>query len=136
MCLQKSESARSSPYRRSKRLRAQLRCPLRSARRRFELPLEPANPFLELLVLDGQLVVTHRQMAIVPPPVESDLFGLVDGAHHQSNPDGEQLDFGDRNLDIAGDDQALVEDAIEDVDQAACTRMTDLNGIVRHRGVC
>jgi hypothetical protein len=73
-------------------------------------------------------------MAIVPPPVEADLFGLVDRADHQPDTDGEQLDFGDRDLDVAGDDQALVEDPIKNVDEAACARVADLDGIVRHSG--
>ena len=75
--------------------------------------------FLQLLVLNRQLVAAHREVAIVPPPVQPDLLGLVDRADHQPNPDGEQLDFGDRDLDVAGDDQALVEDPIEHVDEAA-----------------
>ena len=116
-------------------LRAQSRSPLRGAGRGFQLPLEPANSFLELLVLHGQLVIAHRQMAIVAPPVEANLLCLVDRADHQPDSDGEQLDFSDGNLDIAGNDQALVEDPIENIDEAARTSVADLDGIVRHSSV-
>ena len=56
-------------------------------------------------------------MMIVFPPVEADLLGLVDRADEQPDPNGQQLDFGERHLDVAGDDEPLVENAVEDVDQ-------------------
>ena len=105
--------------------RAQLWRALRGAGRGFQLPLEPANSLFELLVLDGQLVVPHREMAIVPPPVEANLFCFVDRADHQPDADGEQLDLGDRDLDVAGDDQAFVEHPIENVDEAASASVAD-----------
>src|SRR5687767_3204769 len=73
-------------------------------------------------------------MTIVPPPIEANLLGLVDGAHHQANADGEQLHLGNRDLDIAGDDQPLVEYSIENVDEARSASVADLYGISRHSG--
>ncbi len=51
------------------------------------------------------------------PPVHSDLFGFVDRADEKANLDGEKLDVGEVDLDVADDDEALVEHAIENVDQ-------------------
>src|SRR5687767_12123637 len=73
-------------------------------------------------------------MAIVPPPVQANLLGLIDGADHQADADGEQLDLGNRDLDIAGDDQPLVEYSIENVDEARSASVADLHGISRHSG--
>jgi hypothetical protein len=58
-------------------------------------------------------------VAVVLPPVQTDLLGLVDRADDQANPDREELDLGQRDLDVARDDESLVEDPIEDVDQSA-----------------
>ncbi len=51
------------------------------------------------------------------PPVEPDLLGLVDRADEQPDPNREQFDFRERHLDIARDDESLVEYAIENVDE-------------------
>ncbi len=59
----------------------------------------------------------RNQRAVVPPPIEADLFGFVDRADEQTNADGEQLDVGERDAHIASDDQPLVEDPIQDVNQ-------------------
>jgi hypothetical protein len=59
------------------------------------------------------------EVAIVFPPIESDLLGFVDRADDQPDPDREELDLGQGDLDVAGDGQPLVENAIEDVDEAA-----------------
>src|SRR5437016_12863521 len=73
-------------------------------------------------------------MTVVLPPVEADLLGLVDRTDHQPDADGEQLHFGDRNFDVAGDDEAFVEDAIEHVDQAAAAAVAHLKSwIIRHK---
>src|SRR6187455_3358958 len=100
-------------------LGAQSGSALRRTWRRFQLPLESSNFFLELLVFHRQLVAPQREMTIVTPPVQPDLFGLVDRTDHQADADGQQLDFSDGNLDVAGDHQPLVEYAIEYVDEAA-----------------
>ena len=60
----------------------------------------------------------HRQPRVVAPPVQSDLFGLVDRAHEQSDLNRQQLDVREIDLDVASDDEPLVEDTVEDVDQA------------------
>ena len=55
---------------------------------------------------------------IVPPPVEPDLLRLVERTDQQTDADRQQLDFRERHLDVTGDDEPLVEHAVEDVDQA------------------
>jgi hypothetical protein len=40
----------------------------------------------------------------------------------QADADREKLDFGQRNLDVAGNDQTLVEDPIENIDQTGRMR--------------
>ena len=57
-------------------------------------------------------------MAIVLPPVEPDLPRLVDGADDQPDADCEELDFGDRDANVAGDGKSLVEHAVENIDDA------------------
>src|SRR5438093_10662040 len=54
---------------------------------------------------------------VVAPPVEPNFLRLIDRAHQQANLDGQQLDVGQRDLDVARDDEPLVEHAIENVDQ-------------------
>jgi hypothetical protein len=51
------------------------------------------------------------------PPVQPDLFGLVDRADEQTNLDGEKLDVCEIDLDVADDHEALVEHAIQNVDE-------------------
>ena len=105
---------------------------LSGAGHRLQLPLEQANSVLELFVLVDQLIAPLREVTIVPPPVQADLFRLIDRADHQPDADGEKLDLGDRDLDVASDDQALVEHPVKNVDEAACARVAD--GFVRHNG--
>src|SRR5438034_2454932 len=57
-------------------------------------------------------------MTIVLPPVEPDLPRLVDGADDQPDADCEELDFGDRDANVAGDGKSLVEHAPENIDDA------------------
>jgi hypothetical protein len=57
------------------------------------------------------------QPRIVPPPIEANLFGLVDGADEETNLNGEELDVREVDLDVTRDDETLVEHSIEDVDQ-------------------
>src|SRR5262245_49136429 len=52
------------------------------------------------------------------PPVEADLLGLVDRTDQQSNANREELDFRERHFDVARDDEALVQNAVQDVDEA------------------
>src|SRR4030088_3262573 len=71
-------------------------------------------------------------MVIELPPSEHDLLCLVDGANQQADPDRQELDFRERHLDVAGDDQAFIEDAIENVDQAGRSSMR-LRQMRRHK---
>jgi len=57
------------------------------------------------------------QITIVLPPVEPDLLSLVDRADDQPDPDREELDFGERDLDISGDGEPLVEHPVEHIDE-------------------
>src|SRR5688500_4022775 len=79
---------------------------------------EPVQPLLELLNPIPQLLILRRQPRGLPrarqravelPPVQPDLLRLVDGAHQQPDLDGEQLDVREVHLDIAGDDEPLVQ---------------------------
>src|SRR3954469_11010080 len=56
-------------------------------------------------------------MVIEFPPVKANLLGLVDRANQQTNPDREEFDFGERHFDVARDDEAFVEHAVQDVDE-------------------
>ena len=58
----------------------------------------------------------------MPPPVQSDLLGFVDRADEKANLDGEKLDVGEIDLDVADDHEPLVEHAIEDIDQTIGAR--------------
>jgi hypothetical protein len=57
-------------------------------------------------------------VTVVHPPIQADLACLVERTHDQPNPDGQQLDVGERDLDVAADEQPLVEDPVEDLDEA------------------
>src|SRR5436309_1547352 len=73
------------------------------------------------------------QGGIVTPPIQPYLLGLVKGAHQQPDLDREQLDIGQRDFDVASDDQALVQNAIEDVDQPRRSARHDIGSIcIRH----
>jgi hypothetical protein len=81
--------------------------------------LEAADLFLEGLVLDRQPIAPGREVTVISPPVQSDLLGLVDRAHDETDTNREELDLGERDLDVTGHDQALVEDAVENVNKSA-----------------
>ena len=55
---------------------------------------------------------------IVHPPVEANLARLVQRADDQANAYGEQLDFGERDLDISADEQSLIQNPIQDLDES------------------
>jgi len=63
-------------------------------------------------------------MVIVLPPVEANLLGLVDRANQQSNPNGEQFDFGERYLYVARHDQSFIEHSIQYFDETAGAPVT------------
>jgi hypothetical protein len=56
------------------------------------------------------------------PPVETDLLGLVNRAYEKPDLNGKELDVGEVDLDVADHDEALVEHAIENVDETVGTR--------------
>src|SRR5437764_15399325 len=85
-----------------------------------ELSLEQPDLLAQGLVLGLVAIGSGREVVVVLPPVEPDLLRLVDRADDQADADGEELDLGERHLDVAGDDEPLVENPIEDVDEAAC----------------
>jgi hypothetical protein len=65
---------------------------------------------------------SRAQSRIGPPPIHSYLFRLVDRADEKANLNGEKLDVGEVDLDVADHDEALVEHAIEDVDETIGAR--------------
>src|SRR3954453_16180465 len=71
-------------------------------------------------------------MVGVFPPVETDLLGLVDRADEQPDANRQQLDFGQRHLDVAGDDEPLVENTVENVDESRRSSLPSSQGR-RHR---
>src|SRR4051812_15785176 len=86
---------------------------------RLDAPLEGAELALELLVLGREVAARRaREVRIAPPPVHPDLLCLVDRADDEADTDGEQLDLGQRDADVARDQKALVEDTVQHVDQA------------------
>src|SRR5437867_10156900 len=109
-------------------------CVALARRERSDLALEQPHLAAQLLVLRGQTIAVRGQVGVVLPPVEADLLRLVDGAHDQTNPDGEQFDFGEGNLDVAGHDQALVENPVEDVDEPTGAAVRELEIRCSHSG--
>src|SRR5215208_3884951 len=76
--------------------------------RRCELALERPHLLLQFFVLCRQRLFARRQVVIELPPIQADLFRFVDGTDEETDPDGEELDFRQRHLDVAGDDETLV----------------------------
>src|ERR671933_2405851 len=85
----------------------------------LELPLEQPDLLAQRLVLRLVAVAPGREVVVVLPPVEAYLLRLVDGADDQTDAHREQLDLGERHLDVARDDEPLVQDAVEHVHEAA-----------------
>jgi hypothetical protein len=75
------------------------------------------------VVSEGFATPTGRQFAVVPPPVEPDLLGLVERADEQPDSDGKELDLGQRYLDVTRNDESLVEDPVEDVNEAGAAML-------------
>src|SRR5262245_25124516 len=84
-----------------------------ASHQRPQLTLVRPYLLLQLFVLGGQGMFGRRQMVIQLPPVQANLLRLVNGANQQTNRDRQELDFCQRHLDIARDDEPLVEHAIE-----------------------
>src|SRR5437773_8037507 len=86
----------------------------------LELSLELRDARLETRDIAGADPVSlalATESGIVPPPVESDLLSLVDRAHQQSDADREQLDVRERHAHVTRDHEALVQDAVEELDE-------------------
>ena len=64
----------------------------------------------------------RAQTWICSPPIEPDLLGLVDRADEKPDLNGEELDVGEVDLDVADNDEALIEHAIENVDETVGAR--------------
>lgn len=82
----------------------------------FKLALDARQSIVQLARRECRTGLT-RQAWVVLPPVHPDLLGLIDGAHEQTNLDREQLNVGEVDLDVAGNDQPFVEHPVEDLDQ-------------------
>jgi len=64
----------------------------------------------------------RAQARIGLPPVKTDLFCFIDRADEETDLNGEELDVGEVDLDVADNHEAFVEHAIEDVDQSISAR--------------
>src|SRR5690606_28777262 len=107
-----------------------LRRGLGSGRRTPSCP-ESIEPLLELLeshsqlpVLPGQSITFGRygQRRVEFPPVEPDLLRLVDRTDEKANLNGQPLDIRQIDPDITGDDKPLIQDAVQEIDQAVGAR--------------
>ena len=93
--------------------------PRRPLRHRVNFSLEPLDLRLQRIVIRYHFALgPWRQFPIVPPPVETDLLRLVQRADEQPDPNGQQLDFRKRNLDVACDHEPLVEHPVEHIHKA------------------
>src|SRR5712691_5953155 len=101
-------------------------------RERRQLPLETPHLLFQLFVLGRQRLFARREVVVELPPVEADLFRLVDRTDEQSDPNCQELDFGQRHFDVARHHQSLVENAIENVDETGGSSMS-LSEWCRHR---
>jgi hypothetical protein len=66
-----------------------------------------------------------RVETVGAPPVDADGFRFVDRADHEAELDGEELDVRERDFDVSRDDEALVENLVEDVDEALRLALLD-----------
>src|SRR5690242_4847870 len=86
-----------------------------------ELALQSLQALAQLavLALEPVAVAVARsealQRRIALPPVDAHLARALDGGDEQAQLDGQQLDVEQVDLDVAGDDDALVEHPLEDV---------------------
>src|SRR5690606_21308815 len=81
----------------------------------------------------------RREVRIVPPPVQADLLGLVDRTDQKPDLDRQQFDVGQVDLDVTGDDESLVQDAIEDLHETLTAGRSDevrQLGVLQRRCIC
>src|SRR5205085_5008660 len=93
--------------------RAALACLARCWRSRrggqlSDLAFEFGEALAQLYVLGFGALGARRQVRVVAPPVQPDLLGLINRADEQSDLQRQQFDVGERDLDVARDDQPLV----------------------------
>src|SRR4051795_11709657 len=95
-----------------------------------EFGFQFGDPRLQRVVLAGRRKRGRcaRIEPIRSPPVDADRFCFVDGANHEAQLDGQKLDIGERDFDVACDDQPLVENFVEDVDQSLRLARLDRHG--------
>src|SRR5438105_11630430 len=79
-----------------------------------ERGLDALQPLLELVVTRA---VALAQPGIGLPPVDAHLARGVDRRDEQSQLDRQELDVDELDGDVAGDDDALVEDPFEEIGQ-------------------
>jgi hypothetical protein len=79
----------------------------------------------------GRCRAAGRKVTVVHPPVETDFARFVERTHDQPNPNRQQFHFGQRDLDVAAHEEALVQDAVEDLDQPCRPGTSKLN-LIRH----
>jgi len=64
----------------------------------------------------------RAQAGIGLPPVESDLLCFVDRADEETDLNGEELDVGEVDLDVADNHEALIEHAVKNIDETIAAR--------------
>src|SRR4051794_1313559 len=94
---------------------------------RADLLLQAFEPFPQLAVLLLELSVLAAgiellQRAVALPPVDAHLARAIDRCDQQPQLDRQQLDVQQVDLDVAGDDDPLVEHTLEDVGQVRFRR--------------
>src|SRR3954464_11391161 len=103
-----------------------------------ELPLESLEPVAQLTVLLLELLrfdiapaseALERRVAL--PPVDPHFAGAVDRSDQKPQFDRQQLDVEQVDLDVPGDHDALVEDALEDVGEVGLRRGPSRQGVWR-----
>lgn len=92
-------------------------------RRRTSQGVEPAfetrEPALQVVTVREMRSRCHRREAgIVSPPVQSDLFRLVDRAYEKANLNREQLHVRQVDLDVSRNDEAFVQHPVENLNEA------------------
>src|SRR4029079_16952719 len=108
------------------------RAPAGGARQRRDPPFEQLKLLAKFKIFLQQLLASRREMTVVLPPVETDLLCLVDRADHLTDANRQELDFGQRHLDVACDHQALVEHTIENVHQPGIAAVGTSCQVGRH----
>src|SRR5262249_33265287 len=74
------------------------------------LRLERGELAPQIVALAHRARAAGSEVRVVFPPVEPDLLCLVDRADDEPDANREELDFGQRDLDVTRDGEALVED--------------------------